>query len=612
MTDTGVRSSSDTAAETNPIGRLLRDLVFFSELGEVARAQIEPEFEWFGLPAGAILFRQGDPGDALYIVVYGCLSVVVRTTDGAERTVGEIYRDETVGEMAVISGEPRSATVVACRDTELLRLDRRSYEGLIEQNPKLMLRLTKLLVRRLNRLTHQPSLACASRTLALLPVSLGVPCAALARRLAEALTQGGCRALVVEADAAERTTEWFGTVEAAHDLTIFRAEPDDSFWTKRCLRQADRILLVAMAKEAPTAPPTIDPTSERTRRRLDLVLLEDGDAHAGGSTGRWLDHVAVEAVHNIRLSRQRDLQRLARQVTGKAVGLVLAGGGARGFGHLGAVRALRAAKVPIDLIGGTSMGAIIGACMALEWDDEQLRECLYRTFVASNPVQDLTLPVVSLFKGAEITRRLLEHLGEVAIEDLWLPFFCVSASLTSGRALVHSRGPLWRALRASTAIPGLLPPVVEAGDVLIDGGAINNFPVDVMASMRRGPVIGLNVVNDGALQELANDIEHGSLRHVLRRGRRKIPPIISILMRAAMMTGEIQTEFCRERADLLLEPPLAGIDPLDWRAFDRAAEIGYRYTMEKLDRLEGLEAQLFGANGRSSQLEPHRMKYAGK
>ena len=130
------------------------------------------------------------------------------------------------------------------------------------------------------------------------------------------------------------------------------------------------------------------------------------------------------------------------------------------------------------------MGSIIGAAVALEWDDAEIKERLRNTFVNTNPIDDYTLPFLSLTKGAKVARLLTQNFGAHRIEALWRPYFCVSTNLTAGTLAVHRDGPLVEALRASISIPGLLPPVFVGRDVHVDGGVMNWLPVDVQGARR--------------------------------------------------------------------------------------------------------------------------------
>jgi NTE family protein len=269
---------------------------------------------------------------------------------------------------------------------------------------------------------------------------------------------------------------------------------------------------------------------------------------------------------------------------------VLSGGGARGFAHLGVVRAMRECNIPVDLVGGTSMGAILGAGVALQWDDRELITRFRRAFVDSRPLSDVTLPLVSLVAGRKVGRLLRSVFGEMDISDLPLPYFCVSTNLTSGRVEVHERGPLWQWLRASVAIPGVLPPVFQHGEVFVDGGAMNNLPVDVMRERGRGPVVGVDVGSDPAF---TTDLEATDLPPVWKlmnwaRGGGRRPNIFQILWRSGMVNSAAATAGQRARSDLVLRPPLESIDLLNWRAFDSAVEIGYRHAMRELACAHGL------------------------
>jgi NTE family protein len=281
-----------------------------------------------------------------------------------------------------------------------------------------------------------------------------------------------------------------------------------------------------------------------------------------------------------------DLARMVRALTGRAVGLVLSGGGARGFAHIGVARALRQSGIPIDLLGGTSMGAVVAASLASGWDDYEVVARNRRCFVDTNPLADLTVPVVSLFKGAKVSALLRSEFGETTmIEDLPQPFFCVTANLTRGRSDVRDRGLLARWLRASVAIPGVIRPVFDQGEVNVDGGVINNLPVDVMRGLGRGPVIGVDVSTDDTFTAASDaEAEIPLWQRVLGRRRQGVPNIMQILWRAGTVNSGAKLRAVSEQTDLLIQPPLESIDMLDWKAFDRAIEAGYAHTMRLLER----------------------------
>ena len=573
-------------AEAWGLQEVFASLPLFAELSEDAIESILQESQWISLPGGATLFQEGDPGNALYLVTSGALVALVRQADGREVVVANIHAGETVGEMAVISGEPRSATVLMLRDSSLLRITKETFERLVGEHPTAMLQLTRQLVRRLFETTRGGGPASTAKTIALLPGGPTVPCRNLAQDLAAQLAERGQRICVLDSRESARTAEWFHAIEGAHDLILFVAETGAPAWSLLCIRQADRIIHLVEPGTSLDQLATDPRLDTLPRRPCDLVVLHPPDTSQPSGPSLAEMGPRFELCYNLRRGNRKDLARLARLLTGRATGLVLSSGGARGFAHLGAVRALRAAGIPFDLLGGASMGAVVAAGLALEWDDVELEDRLRDAFVQSNPLKDYTLPLVALVRGSEVTRRLRHHFGEQRIERLWRPFFCVSTNLTTAARRVHHAGPLWRALRASVAIPGLLPPVVERGEVLVDGGVIDGFPISTMRAYGRGPVMGVNVSADQALTGTPQELEEGSPWWLMSRAGRRAPGIVSLLVRAGTVSSDAQSQGSRDQVDLLLEPPVSELDLLDWRAFRRAIELGYDHTMRALDGLE--------------------------
>jgi NTE family protein len=250
------------------------------------------------------------------------------------------------------------------------------------------------------------------------------------------------------------------------------------------------------------------------------------------------------------------------------------------------VRALRERKVPIDFIGGVSMGAIIGAGVAMGWDDEELDRRIHAAFVDSSPVDDVAFPILAMTRGQKVSDRLAQHFGEVDIADLWLPFFCLSANLTTGAYHMHRRGLLRRALRATVSLPGVLPPATEGDNVLVDGAVMKNFPADVMRASHLGVIVGVDV--SGARNITADDVARPeSAWRWIRSGQwRKGPPIVSLLMRAATVSTGRDLAAAREATDVLVLPDTGKVEIRDFSAYDPAVAEGYRATLEALDRLD--------------------------
>lgn len=565
----------------------LKSFALLENVGDGALRNLLAEANWFALPGGQLLERGGENNAALFLVITGSLGVFVSDERGQRQMVSHVPAGETVGEMSLIQpSSNHSAQLVALRDTELLRISPDGFEALIGRHPRVMMNLMQMLVKRLkeaNRGRDKPR----PKTFAIVPLQDGLAEAPIAHRLAQALGEMGSRAAVLDIASSEQTAEWFNNFEAAHDVVFYRGDTPDSPWTNQCLRQADRIFLLARAdRPLPLAPLDLPAFKERASGLPQLLLL-----HPDGASAVLPEHFTTRGGlfsnhYHLRAGHPADVARVARFIAGRAVGLVLAGGGARGFAHIGIIRALKEAGVPFDQLGGTSMGAIIAAGLAQEWPVEELRDRMRAVFVSDNPLSDFTLPLIALVRGKKVSSKLREHFGEICIEELPLPFFAVSSDLTTGRIHIHREGVLWRALRASVALPGILPPVTHHGHLLVDGGVMNNLPVDVMReqAMDAGPIIACDIT--GEINLKAQDGRYGERPWWWLVGQRMRgnPSIVSILMRSGTVGSEAQRRVVREQCDYLIEPPMPDIGLRDWKKFDAAIQQGYDTARACIDK----------------------------
>ncbi len=570
----------------------------------------EQHFERIHLSGGETLMRQGDRGDCVFVLMSGRLRVYVEHADGTEASVGEIARGEVVGEMSILTDAPRSATVRAIRDSELARFTREILVELLERHPHAVLQITRQIVTRLQRSIGAPSPGNKVATLTVIPAGKDAPVSLFAHRLAEALGRHGSTLHLSSRDVDEHLGEgaaqtpqhgpgsnrilaWLNEQESKHDYVIYEADPHRSNWGRRCLRQADRVLAVGRA----SAGPALGDIEQEVLRhggverfaRHDLVLLyEDGQQPSG--TREWLSLRRVDRHHHLRLFSDADFKRLVRYITGRSMGIVLGGGGARGLSHVGALRAIEESGIPVDAIGGTSMGAIIAAMRAMGLDHAHTYAACKKYFVEGGSLLDFTLPLVSITSGARITRRLASFFGDARIEDLLISYFCVSSNLTRAEMVVHRDGTVWKQVRASISLPGILPPVFQDGDLLVDGGVTNNLPVDVMRTFCQGGcVIALDVSPKVDLTHKHAFPEEISGWRVL--GRRinpfartmDVPPLAGILMRTTLLGSASKQNLMALQADLVIRPPLEQFGLLEFKSFDRIVEIGYKHALEQLE-----------------------------
>jgi NTE family protein len=546
---------------------------------------ITREIEWFSLPGGATLFSAGQPVDGLYVVVNGVLGVYSVRPGAGSHLTGKILAGEIVGETDVVTGKSRSVTVVALHDTEVARLSVNTFEQLVATHPQTLRHVIDVVATRLEALQQGSTPPrVAPKVLVIVPNGPDVDAARFAATLAQYLREVGRTEIVLSALATEQTSHWFHRLERANDFVVYVSDPQATNWSKLCLRRADVTLLLARTESPPQDWRVFAANHdlEAARRPVEIVLLSKG-SDCTQTARRWTALHPTQRHHHVR--GPADIARVARLVTGRALAVVLSGGGARGFAQIGVMRALQAARLPVDAIGATSIGAVIGAGWAAGWTYAEMKQRVYRSFVATNPLGDYTLPFVSLVAGRRVNRLLRAEFGETDIEDLQLPYFCVSANLTTGQAAVHRRGPLWLWLRASVAIPGVLPPLFVQGQVHVDGATINNLPVDIMRDSLDAAIVAVDVGADSTFEAQSEMTEVPQIWRLLPWLRRERPRvnILQILLRAGMINSAASTIAQRELADLVLKPPLERIDLLDWKSFDRAIELGYRYASETLD-----------------------------
>lgn len=571
--------SNRSEAVEQRVREFLFEHPMIGNLGAAALATLSAVMEWRELEAGATLFEQAAVSDGLYLLLYGRLVATRREMDGRVHDIGTVSPGEPAGEIGLFTGEPRSARVWALRNSEVLYLSKQGFEHLAHQHPEAMLSLVRLSLRASYGYRRNPRFA---QCMALLPLTQGIDVETVARGLARALGDAGGLLLIRAETAADKSPGWFRMRESSLRHLIFVGNEDPA-WRERCVQQSDCVLLLAEAERDPRTEPRLPLYAQHVLVPHHLLLLHKAPLSAGRSRA-WRQVVPEATLHH-HVRNDDDMARLARRLTGSAIGVVLSGGGARGFAHLGVIRALREAGTPIDFLCGVSIGAIVGAGIAADWPEEHVIATFRKHFVDSNPLADWTLPIVSLRSGASVSRRIREVFGDIEIEDLPIPFFCVSSNLTAGELEVHDRGPLWRGLRASSAIPGVLPPVLWSGQVLVDGGVIDNLPIGEMRKRLNGEIIGIDVGGNYRLEATIDETELPAWWRLLPElfGRRKRPRISQVLFRAGMVNSFATVKRQREQSKLLLDPPLEGIELLDWKAFDRAIAAGYAYTRKRLE-----------------------------
>ena len=385
--------------------------------------------------------------------------------------------------------------------------------------------------------------------------------------------------------------------ERSSDVVLLTAEVPSNAdagkaveWTRSCIREADRIVVVARADDAAIAP--ID-----EHHVVDLLVV--GGQPLLPRLHEWLDVLSPKSHwYADREPTTSQLTPLARSLTGRSVALVLSGGGARGFAHVGLLQELDAAGIVVDRYAGTSMGAYVGALAANGLEPGEIHERLRRNFAERNPLGDITLPVIALSRGMRGRAIVEASFGELEIEQLPRPFFCMTVDLMAGEAVVHDRGWLAAAVGASMSIPGLVPPVPLGDRRLVDGGFLNNLPVDHMIDRADGPVVGCDVIAElkvrvggeariptpwrrsrladtaARLPKLGSRVLGRGVRMALTGQGEPLPTLPAVLGRVVNLSGRASSEANGRLADVLVQPRVSDIGVFEFARIDEAVERG--------------------------------------
>lgn len=548
---------------------------------------LDKDASWMALPGGTPLIQAGEPASALYRLIAGRLAEVEQVTGDGERLTAVHRPGALLGAAQILSDEPFRTTVTALRNSELLAIPTDRVDTLMREDPGFLTEVARAALSRMG--AASPADHRKSSILGLVAVCDSVAMRELAEQLAKAMRALGVKVAVLGCEADDSPPTLLSALEAENDYVLMAAERRELKFATYCGRQIDRLILVGGADTPlPEGPIIFAAAAIQRHHLLDFILVQPAQARHPANSDRWLSAAPASRLFQIRDGDRADLARLARIYAGKSVGLALSGGGARAYAHMGVARALTELGVPFDFLAGTSMGAVIAAGLAVGWDLLELDRRIRAAFVESSPLSDIAFPLLAMTRGRRVDHRLQVHFGELQISDLWRPFACVSTDLTSGGPYIHRRGLLRAALRASLSLPGVLPPVVQDGHVLVDGALVRNLPVDVVREQHDGVTVGVDVAVSVGLKPDDLMLRPSGWRWLASGAWRKGPPIVSVLIRSATLPSATAMAAARDHRIVEIVPDVEGVELQDWDAYDTAVEAGYRATMEAAERLRGL------------------------
>lgn len=596
--------------ETIHLKAALQESTLFADLDESILDQLSHEMELKVVPSGIQLINKGDSSDYIYFVVSGRF-LAIDEINGTEIPLRDIDRGEVLGEIGVILETSRAVHVRAIRDSTVGRLSKAVFDQLFAQHPAAVHKATtKMIVDHLIA-PSRPHGTTIPRTITLSPITNAVPVQKIASMLQTALAHRGAvltvnRQLIEEMggisdqsanysdEACKKSiVNALNDLERSHEHLILVTDDTDTPWTQRCIRQADTILLLADA----TADPAITVIEQQIKKiksdnriKPHLLLLQPSETTIARNTSAWLTPRECAMHHHLRHDKQSDIKRLARFLTGEAIGLVLGAGGGRGLAHIGVFRAMKELNIPIDFIGGTSVGAFIACQIALGWSPDKILEQSKR--ITGSFAEIPTLPLVSLFSGRRACKVTEQAFGDVLIEDLSMKYFSVSCNISHAGMKIHNSGPVVEAVLASNAAPGIYPPYPHEEGLLVDGAALNSLPVDVMAKANPGGIV--LAVNVNPKNDARDPIEYDGalsgwsvLFSRLNPFKKSInvPSMVEVLMRVSNIGGTLEQRKNQETyTDLYIEPPLSDFSIVDYKKIEQLAGVGYDYSKPLLEK----------------------------
>lgn len=568
--------------------------------------QLEERSEWIRLKRGEYLFHQADAPDYAYVLASGTVGIYLSEADSGEYELNRVKQGEMLGEVALVSNRKRSASVLALRDCELFRISPKILNRMAEKYPRIMLSVYQTITDRIQNTLNDNSSRSKRPTTAILSATSELDLDDFSAKLIKEISMHGAVACLTSQSVDQslgkigiansnandptnlRLARWLNAHESRFDHIVYQADAGWTDWTQRCIRQADHVIIVADATNEPHFPEIQFKLTEEWQH-WSLVLLHPADTVRPMNTSSWLEGASADYVYHVRRGNKQDIARLARILSGRAVSLVLSGGGARGAAHLGVLRALEELGIEVDMVGGTSIGARVAGYVA---QGLSAAECFKASRHATRKsLVDFTLPLTSVASGKRLANSIKTDMGSWDIEDFWIPFFCVSTDLISGRLVVHRRGNSARAIRASVSVPGLMPPVTGGNELLVDGGVLNNLPIGVMREANPdGQIIAIDLSIPNALdvsydygQSLSGWKQLLSVLNPFAK-KKSVPAISEVIVQSMLLGSNLRQRQVpqKEHADFYHKINVEGVRLFQFSEMEKTEKQGYEQTVQPL------------------------------
>lgn len=581
----------------------------FNQMSDSCLWRVAKALEIESHPGNTLLIKKGERLDDLYVLIKGRLYYKVTDAEGNTTFQGELNEGAIIGEMALLADQERSADVYTLRDSIILKLTKNNFLNISWRYPELLNKMTQFTIKRLtNSLQGLNTSDAHNKSIAIIPVSPipeiqlqeminKYPCGEKILLLTSELIQKENDFLNTDGSMNHDGILWINKREEKYSFIFYLADPTVSAWTKFCLRQADSFAFIAQVEqntsECSEVEHYIQESQQLFPKRSTLLLLHQTSAPPQ-NTEHWLKKRSVNNHYHIQFYTEEGKMRLMRIFTDHTISMVLSGGGARGLAHMGFMQLLEERGIPVDHIAGTSMGALLAAGFAMGHSSAEVLNFIH-TRLEEGARIDFTFPYISIASGRRMTKALMEIIGEdKQIEDLWLNFFCVSTDLVGQKLYVHNRGLLWEAIRSSISLPFIYPPVTLEDKLLLDGGVLNNIPIDVMRQHSHNSIIIASNIADG------NTLKHTPLPYHLSGWKllynkfmgdpSSLPLNIGeLVLRLLTISSHQNTQRMLEMADVAVSLKVEQFGMLDFKWFKEIALSGYQQAKEQFKATNELE-----------------------
>ncbi len=517
----------------------LRRIPFFEELPDDALDAIGQRLRNQYYESGAIVFSEGDPGDALYLLESG-QAKVYSMVDGKERIFAYVGPGGFFGDLALLLDQPRSASVQMTIDGDLFALYKADFADLLRAHPAIAIHISRELGRRLVETTRRPTIREEINVVAVVGD---------APTLARSLEQLGNRVAILNLTApllAEQTRHLDG-IEAANVTD----EHDLSDRLAQLVGKYERVIVAL--------PSNGGPVRDKVLELADgLVLIGSAAAPDWSKKARRLWTPSND---------QAQIDRIARFIARRTVGLALSSGGAKGIAHIGVLKVLLEENIPIDIVAGSSAGSLFGALYCAGWPIDDIVKFalnLRKTIGLRGGLWDPHLPPFwnGLINGRRTRNFLEKTFGHKSFNELSTPLYIVATDITASQEVIFDKGSVAEAVRASIGIPGVFVPWRWRNRYLVDGGIVNPVPVSVLIDRGADLIIASSVVRP------PDD------RSAVLAANPRLPNFVELM---TTMMGAMESEILKIRlpqVNAFIHPNVEAYTALDYGKAKELIEIG--------------------------------------